>query len=200
MQPWINHMRGGFLFPPSMSWEEACHCLCHPTYDDTETILWEGIRLGNRANAKDSALYGSRGNANAWSYWSNSLPWFSDATEMSLGHGERAYRLVFLKQNTDVWTGEERDAAFRVFTQEGISPTQVRIPPSVFSQIVQVSMLTGKRRLHVLWDYRYKDLPVVSTTLWTALDCQPRTGGHQSMEPPMSELAVMCGGCKPKRA
>lgn len=61
MQSWINRLRRGFLFPPSMFWAEACHCLCHPTHDDSETIRWEGIRPGNRGNARHSSPYGTRG-------------------------------------------------------------------------------------------------------------------------------------------
>lgn len=72
------------------------------------------------------------------------------------------------------------------------------VPPPAIAQIVQLSKMAGKRRLHVLWDYRYTDLDVVSAILWSALDCQPITGDHKSMEPPVSELAVTCGGCESK--
>lgn len=62
---------------------------------------------------------------------------------------------VFLKQDTnETRTDEERAAAFSVVTQEGVLPTQRRIPPSAFAQIVQVSTIGGSRRLHVLWDNR----------------------------------------------
>lgn len=61
----------------------------------------------------------------------HTLPWYSDAAEMELEHGERAHRLVFLELDTDeVWTSEARGGVFRIMTQEGIFPTQVRAPPS----------------------------------------------------------------------
>lgn len=31
LPPFVNHLRHGCLFTPDTFWDEACHCLCHPT-------------------------------------------------------------------------------------------------------------------------------------------------------------------------
>lgn len=58
--------------------------------------------------------------------------------------------------------------------------------------------MAGKHRLQADWDYRYTDLQVVSTILWSALDCQPQTADQNSMEPPLSDMAATCGGFESK--
>lgn len=200
MQQWIHHKRSGCVIDPETFWYEACHCLRHPTTDDVETILWKDIRPGNRANVQHSAAWGITGFACAWVYWSISLPWYTDAVEMELGRGEFGHRMVFLKKGVDeIWATKARDAVFNVMTEKGSFPTQERVPCSAIAQIVQVNIMAGKRRLHILWDYRESE--VVSTIPWSALDCQPQTADHKSIHPPrtpMSELAVTCGGCKSK--
>lgn len=85
-------------------------------------------------------------------------------------------------------------------TQEGIFPTQERVPPSAIPQIVQVNMTARKRRLHALWGSCYVDLEVVGTMPWSALDCQPQTAEHKSMEPLRtnwrSPRQLRCTRCK----
>lgn len=72
----------------------------------------EFARPGNRGTAQHSAAWGIKGSACAWSYWSISPLWNSDAHEMELGMGDRAHRLVFRMQDVDeVWTAKARDDA-----------------------------------------------------------------------------------------
>lgn len=53
--------RRGCVIGPATFCGEACHCLCHPMYDDVETLLWEGIRPGSRGDAHNSTMWGLNG-------------------------------------------------------------------------------------------------------------------------------------------
>lgn len=118
---------------------------------------------------------------------------------MEMAKSEKAYRLVFLKQEpNDAWTAEERRDTFAVVTQEGNLPTCGRAPESAIAQIVQVSKMARKRQMCFLWGYRYADLPLVSTVRWSALDVHPKAHDHSLMKYPLPEIAHACGCCTTK--
>ena len=176
----------------------VCVCVCHPSLLDVERIAWEGIvpEVGGA-----SSPYGPRGNpavehGERWrcSFWSTVLPENTAAREMALTTRDVPHRLVYLRPSLV----RQQGPLFSGMTESGCIASFATVPPALISHIVDVSFYMGERRTAVVWDYRYVDLEVTSTTEWLGAIVPASPLRHRAYEPGMAMTCMICKADVPK--